>query len=85
MTTTATVDVRGLAPCDRDARLDAGFDGLHGGDSFVLINDFDPYRVYHRLHAQTRGALVWEYLQRGPHVWRIRIGRPEAAPAARAA
>lgn len=76
MNTIATIDVRHIAPCDRDALLDETFEELHEGDSFVVINDADPRRVYYRFRAQTRGALVWEYLQRGPNLWRIRVGRP---------
>ena len=70
-----TIDVRSVAPRDRHPRIFAAFDALAPGDGFELVNDHDPKPLYHQLRAERGAALDWSYLEQGPDVWRVRIGR----------
>ena len=51
------------------------FAGLRPGEAFVLINDHDPRPLYYQFQAEHTGQLSWNYLEEGPEVWRVRIGR----------
>ena len=41
----------------------------------TLINDHDPKPLYYQFQAQQLGQVAWEYVEQGPEVWRVRIGR----------
>jgi len=41
----------------------------------VLVNDHDPKPLYYQLSAENPGEFSWVYLEQGPDVWRVRIGR----------
>lgn len=53
--------------------------GLAVGDSFVIINDHDPRPLHYQLQAEYPGQFSWTYLETGPEVWRVQLGRAEAA------
>lgn len=73
-TTTATVlDVRTLAPGDRHPTLFSFWDALAEGESFELLNDHDPVPLYYQFAAEHTGRFRWEYLERGPRTWRVRL------------
>ncbi len=69
------LDVRQLAPAQRHQRIFATFDQLGPQDSFVLVNDHDPKPLYYQFQAELTGKFSWEYLEEGPEVWRVRIGK----------
>lgn len=77
-----TIDVRSVPPRDRHPRIFAAFDALAAGDGFELVNDHDPRPLYHQLRAERGAALAWDYLEQGPDVWRVRIGRQAGDAAA---
>jgi uncharacterized protein (DUF2249 family) len=70
------LDVRSLPPALRHERIFAKFGELAGGESYVLVNDHDPKPLRYQFEAEHAGAFTWEYLERGPEVWRVRIGKP---------
>ena len=70
------IDVRTLVPAQRHARIFQLVGALAAGDSFVLINDHDPKPLYYQLEAEHPGEVSWTYLEQGPQVWRVSIGRP---------
>ena len=74
------VDVRSLVPAQRHAKIFSLVDDLKPGASFVLVNDHDPKPLYYQLEAEHPGQFSWTYVQQGPDVWRVQIGRP-AKPA----
>jgi uncharacterized protein (DUF2249 family)/hemerythrin-like domain-containing protein len=78
-----TLDVRELPPAQRHARIFALFDALEPGTSFVLVNDHDPKPLRYQLLAERPGQLEWEYLEAGPEVWRVRMGKADAPVGAR--
>lgn len=69
------LDVRQLAPAQRHAVIFERFYALSAGGSFVLVNDHDPKPLYYQLVAEHPGKLTWEYLEEGPEVWRVRMGK----------
>lgn len=52
------------------------YSALAGGQSFVLVNDHDPKPLWYQFEAEYTGAYRWDYLEQGPEVWRVRIGKP---------
>lgn len=70
------LDVRTLAPARRHAVIFATFETLGSGQAFVLVNDHDPKPLYYQFQAEQPGKFTWTYLEQGPEVWRVRIGRP---------
>lgn len=69
------IDVRTIPPRDRHPLLFERFDALASGESYELVNDHDPKPLYYQFQAERPGQLVWEYLEEGPEVWRVRIGK----------
>jgi len=50
-------------------------DALALGSSFVLINDHDPVPLSRQIESMRPGQAAWEYIQRGPDLFRIHIRR----------
>lgn len=71
----SVVDVRPIAPRHRHPMIFDTFEDLTVGQSFTLINDHDPKPLYYQFQAERNGQFTWEYLEQGPAVWRVRIGR----------
>ena len=72
------IDVRRVAPAQRHPLIFDTFAGLAPGAAFVLVNDHDPKPLYYQFAAEHAGEFVWEYLEKGPIDWRVRIGKTEA-------
>jgi uncharacterized protein (DUF2249 family) len=75
------LDVRSLVPAQRHQTIFERVDELAFGASFVLINDHDPKPLYYQLEAEYPHQFSWDYLERGPEVWRVEIGRNPKAGA----
>lgn len=73
------LDVRNDPPIRRHTMIFEAFDALAVDTAFVLVNDHDPKPLYYQFAAEHGGTFSWEYLEQGPTVWRVRIGR--TAPA----
>jgi len=67
------VDVRELPPHERHPVIFDCFDELAPGEALELVNDHDPQPLYSQFMAEFPGAAGWEYVERGPEVWRVRI------------
>jgi regulator of cell morphogenesis and NO signaling len=72
------VDVREIVPRDRHPLIFQTFDSLPAGEHFELINDHDPKPLYYQFLHERPDQFTWEYLEQGPTVWRVAIGRPMA-------
>lgn len=75
LTEPITVDVREIAPRNRHPLIFQTFDQLPAQASFVLVNDHDPKPLYYQFSAERANQFEWEYLEQGPEVWRVRIGK----------
>lgn len=51
------------------------FDGLALGEALLLINDHDPRPLHYQFEATRGGQFSWEYLEQGPEVFRVKIGK----------
>jgi len=67
--------VRGLDLAQRHKKIFERIDELAFGASFVLISDHGPKPLYDQLEAEYPNQLSWDYLEKGPVVWRVEIGR----------
>ena len=70
-----TVDVRTLAPKYRHQRIFETFESLTPGESFLLVNDHDPKPLYYQFQAEHADAFTWNYVEQGPEVWSVVIGK----------
>jgi len=70
------LDVRDEPPARRHELIFSTYHDLAPGTAFVLVNDHDPKPLYYQFAAEHPDAFTWEYLEQGPEVWRVRIGRP---------
>jgi len=75
----AELDVRALPHGQRHETIFATYDALDAGGGFVLVNDHDPKPLRYQFEAQHDGEFTWDYLEAGPKVWRVRVGRPATA------
>lgn len=69
------LDVRLIPPRQKHPTIFGKFAELASGQSFTLVNDHDPKPLYYQFMAEHEGHFEWEYLERGPEVWRVRIGK----------
>lgn len=69
------VDVRTLVPAERHAKIFELVNKLTPGGRFILVNDHDPKPLYYQLDAEYPKQFSWTYLERGPEVWRVEIGK----------
>lgn len=69
------LDIRPIPPRDRHPLIFEKFEALKTGESFTLVNDHDPKPLYYQFQAELTDQFTWEYLESGPQVWRVRIGR----------
>ncbi len=72
------LDVRTIPPRDKHPTIMRRFGGLRAGESFTLVNDHDPKPLLYQFSAEFPGQFEWSYLESGPEVWRVRIGKPES-------
>ena len=71
-----TVDVRQIAPPQRHPLIFNTYEALQPGQTFILVNDHDPKPLYYQFKFEREGQFTWDYLEQGPVVWRVQIGKP---------
>ena len=76
-----TIDVRPIAPRERHPLIFGSFDALASGEALLLINDHDPKPLFYQFQAESKGKFTWDYLESGPDVWQVKIGKPETSAA----
>ncbi|MEO8394047.1 MAG: DUF2249 domain-containing protein [Chloroflexota bacterium] len=69
------IDVRPIPPRERHPLIFQTFEALQTGELFQLVNDHDPKPLFYQFKAEREGQFSWEYLEQGPGVWRVNIGR----------
>ncbi len=73
--TSTTIDVRTIIPRKRHPLIFKTFHSLGAGESFLLVNDHDPKPLYYQFQAELGQPFQWEYLENGPEVWKVLIGK----------
>ncbi|MDE2601184.1 MAG: DUF2249 domain-containing protein [Bradyrhizobium sp.] len=71
----AIIDVRELPPAQRHQKIFRLVNALAPGRSFILVNDHDPKPLYYQLEAGYPKQFSWAYVDSGPAVWRVEIGK----------
>lgn len=71
----AQVDARIYEPRDKHNVIFQTFHNLEKGQTMELINDHDPRPLHYQFLAEYDGQFNWEYLEQGPEVWRVAIGK----------
>ena len=73
--TQTTIDVRAITPRDRHPLIFGTFANLAPDEALLLVNDHDPKPLFYQFQAEHGGEFSWQYLEEGPEVWKVRIGR----------
>jgi uncharacterized protein (DUF2249 family) len=72
-------DVRNI-PCSvKHGQIFQRWQGLANGDFFVLRNDHDPVPLRYQFAAEYPNQFNWEYLEKGPAVFSVKISRVQNA------
>jgi uncharacterized protein (DUF2249 family) len=74
----AELDVRELPHGQRHEIIFGKLSALAPGEALLIVNDHDPKPLRYQFQAENSGEFSWEYLEEGPEVWRVRIGRTAA-------
>lgn len=69
------IDVRGIAPRERQPLIFSTLRGLDGAEAMEIVNDHDPRPLYDQMQAEQPGRFSWDCVENGPFVWRVRITR----------
>lgn len=77
MSTAQELDVTKIEPRRKHPTIFEAFDALDEGESFVLVNDHDPAPLRYQFQAERPNVFDWEYLEKGPQVWKVRLTRVE--------
>ena len=72
---TVTLDVRSLPGPQKHSTIFRTFEGLNSGETLILVNDHDPKPLYYQFAAEKTGQFEWNYLERGPQVWKVAIAK----------
>lgn len=71
----ARLDVREIEPRERHPLIFNTYSALKPGEAILLVNDHDPKPLYYQFRAEYPDQVSWDYLEQGPEVWRVRIGK----------
>ena len=72
------IDVREIEPKRKHPAVFEKFDNLDAGEAFILVNDHDPKPLKYEMAAErVNEKFIWEYLEKGPDIWKVRIGKTD--------
>ncbi len=66
-------DIRPYPPTERHEMFYKAFADIKPGEAFEFINDHDPKPLYYQMEAESKEPFRWEYLEKGPEVWKVRV------------
>lgn len=66
-------DLRPFPPTERHEMFYKAFSDIRVGEAFEFINDHDPKPLYYQMEAESKEPFRWEYLEKGPEVWKVRV------------
>lgn len=62
-----------LEPRQKHPTIFVRFDELAEGESLTIHNDHDPKPLYYQLLGERGNIFVWEYLEQGPELWKVKM------------
>lgn len=71
----ATVKAPDYPPREKHPTIFNTFDSLKSGETMQLINDHDPKPLYYQFMMERTDQFTWEYLEEGPEIWMVAIGK----------
>lgn len=74
----ATVNATEYPPHQKHKVIFAAFDALNPGEAMLLINDHDPQPLRFQFDLERPGTFSWDYIERGPQTFQIKIGRVQS-------
>lgn len=77
METINTLNVTALEPRLKHPTIFEMYDALHPGQAFIIENDHDPKPLYYQLLAERGQTFLWDYLENGPEIWKVKIAKKE--------
>ena len=78
----STIDLRQVAPPERHSLIFSSFAALLPGQTLQLVNDHDPQPLKAQFELRSPGLFGWTYLEQGPQLWRVEIGKNTKASSA---
>lgn len=69
------IDLCLLQWAERHPLVFDAFDSLAVGDSIIIYNDHDPHPLRMQIEQLREGEMGWEYIERGPVTFRVRVTR----------
>jgi len=73
-----TLDVRKIAPADRQGAIFAAFGLLQAGQSLELLSSQHLKPLHVEFQSEQPGRFAWVDLEQGPALWRVAITRIQA-------
>lgn len=67
------MDIRPYPPTERHEMFYKAFNDIKTGEAFEFINDHDPIPLYYQMEAESKEPFRWEYLEKGPERWKVRV------------
>lgn len=71
----ASIDVRCIQLQERHPLIFSAFDELEPGEALLVVNGHDPRTLYYQFQWERGGISNWQYLEKGPEIWRVQISR----------
>jgi len=69
------LDLRSIMPFERHDLIFQKWDSLKSGETLQITNDHDPKPLRYQFDAEYKNQFTWEYVQKGPKDWIVRIKR----------
>jgi len=79
--TMTIVDLREIAPSERRLMVFDAFERLLPGETLVLVHNHHSKPLFYLFLAESPRGFTWDYLEQGPDVWQVRIGKSPNATA----
>ena len=65
--------IRPYTPTERNEIFYKTIAEIKPGEAFEFTNDHDPKPLYYQMEAESKEPFRWEYLQKGPEIWKVRV------------
>ena len=70
-----TIVLRQIEPYARHTLIFSSYAALLPGQTLEIINDHDPAPLNAQFQIRSPGMFSWSYMEQGPQVWRVLIGK----------
>lgn len=72
------IDVRTIPPYQRHQLIFDMLRTLQPAQHFFVVADHEPRPLQFQIESRYPGLFAWEYVEFGPNVWRVKIGREQS-------